>query len=321
MSRKAENSFYLGLDTSAYTTAVAVCDDEENLLFDRRLKLAVSEGELGLRQSAAVFQHINNVPALLEDFLPLGDQNTLVAVAASAKPRPLKNSYMPVFKVSETLGLFAAKVAGLRFFSVSHQEGHIMAGLWSAGLKEGRYLTVHFSGGTSEILEAEELSPGRLKIALLGGSSDLNAGQLIDRIGRLLGLPFPAGPALEALAQRAGANLPVLPVAVKEAKISFSGPATCAQRLVESGTPAAELARAVEICIADSLIKAISGLKLNPEHFAGLLCVGRVMANRFIASRLENNLKPWPVYYARPQYATDCAVGQAILARRLSGAF
>ncbi|MDW7728846.1 MAG: O-sialoglycoprotein endopeptidase [Bacillota bacterium] len=321
MSVNPEKRLYLGVDTSAYTTSLALVDEEEKLVFDGRKVLPVKAGALGLRQSEAVFSHLQNLTVLLEKKELILKKNCLAAVAASARPRPVKGSYMPVFKVSEALGLFLSRTAGLPYVDSSHQEGHLLAGLWSAGLPAGRYLAVHVSGGTTELLEFEEISPGRLSISILGGSADLNAGQFIDRLGLLMGLKFPAGQEFEALASEfegpEEADI-TLPVAVKNSEISFSGPASQAERLLEKGISPAAVARAVEICIADSLICAIINLKFDMKNFNGFLAVGGVMSNITIRNRLISKLKSWEIDFAEPRYSTDNAVGLAVQARRMA---
>ena len=193
-----------------------------------------------------------------------------------------------------------------------------MAGLWSAGLPPGRYLVAHLSGGTTEIIDSDEVSPGKLQLDLLGGSTDLNAGQFIDRLGLLMGLAFPAGPELEILARGAGKKTIKLPVSVNGSKISFSGPASHAERLLKQGCRKEDLARAIEICIADSLVTAVRGQHNGSACYCGLLAVGGVTANLFIRGRLISLLDGWKLHFAQPQYAADNAVGLAVqVARRL----
>ncbi len=311
-----KKDFYLGIDTSAYTTSLAIVDQDEKLILDRRAALTVKEGSLGLRQSDAVFEHIKKLPELLreeENFLMQGNP---VAIAVSTRPRPVANSYMPVFKVSEAFGLFLSRTMGLYFLASSHQEGHILAGLWSAGLPQGRFVVIHFSGGTSDIIVAEEVAPGQLIIDLVGGSNDLKAGQFIDRLGQTMGLGFPAGVEMEKLARKSGEALPRLPLAVKGLQISFSGPASHAERLLKKGCNRENLARAVEICIADSICSAINNMANCPGDFHGLLAVGGVMANKFIRSQLLSRLSGWKLSFAEPQLSTDSAVGLAVQAVR-----
>ncbi|MDW7740178.1 MAG: O-sialoglycoprotein endopeptidase [Bacillota bacterium] len=319
MEKNHKQSLYLGIDTSAYTSSLAIADQNEKLLYDGRFALAVKEGNLGLRQSEAVFAHIQNMPTLFkaERAQKVLKHGIIHAVASAARPRPVEGSYMPVFKVGEAFGLMLTQAAGFNYFSSTHQEGHIFSGLWSAGLGGGRYLVVHLSGGTTEIIDAEETSPGVLKIKLLGGSEDLKAGQFIDRIGRLLNLKFPAGPELEKVASLCEKTSITLPVAVRGNKISFSGPASQAERLLENGCNKEALARAVEICIADSLSTAVNNLKNSPDAYNGLLAVGGVAANRFIRQRLQSKLAGWKIYFAEPRFSSDNAVGLAVQAARL----
>lgn len=98
-------------------------------------------------------------------------------------------------------------------FTVSHQQGHIAAAALSAGkleLLDGTFLAWHLSGGTSELLLVQAGADGLPDCTCIGGTTDLAAGQLIDRAGALLGLPFPSGAALDRLAleARAGKGLP-----------------------------------------------------------------------------------------------------------------
>ena len=88
----------LGLDTSNYTTSVALFDGETGVNLGRLLE--VRPGELGLRQSDALFQHVKHLPQLLEQ-LEIGD---IRAVGASTRPRAVEGSYMPCFLAGESQG-------------------------------------------------------------------------------------------------------------------------------------------------------------------------------------------------------------------------
>ena len=306
---------YLGIDCSAYTTSLALVDGEERLLWERRRQLPVRHGARGLRQSEALFAHIQNLPEMWEEGASFLKCAPLAAVAAAVKPRPLSHSYMPVFKVSETAGTLIAQTLGCSFFAYSHQEGHLAAGLWSAGLPPGRCLAVHLSGGTTEILAVDGREPARLQIERWGGGSDLHAGQFVDRIGVAMGLPFPAGPALERCARRGETGAIKLPVAVQGTEISFSGPESQAQRLLEQGAGRCDLARAVEICIADSLSAALLAVA-DIHSFAAVLVVGGVAANTFIRDRLRQKCPKKTFHFASPAFSGDNAAGLAVLAAR-----
>ena len=191
----------LGLDTSNYTTSIAVFDGNSGENIGRLLD--VPSGTLGLRQSDALFQHVKRLPALFEQLQKKNMLCELAAVGASTRPRAVDGSYMPCFLAGEGQGRVLSSALNVPFFSVSHQQGHIAAAAWSAGrmdLLDTPILAWHLSGGTTELLYVEPEGVN-VRTKAIGGTSDISAGQLIDRTGKLLGLDFPAGKALDTLAQ------------------------------------------------------------------------------------------------------------------------
>ncbi len=305
----------MGIDTSAYMTSIALVDKGEQVVRDVRIPVPVAEGEIGLRQSEAVFSHLRNLSAMKSSGAGTEETGRIKAVASAVKPRPVSGSYMPVFKVSETLGVFLEQTTGLFHYPLSHQEGHLMAGLWSAGIRGGSYLAAHLSGGTTDFIEVDEKRPGHLLITELSSSSDLHAGQFIDRIGRALGLGFPAGPELEKLAAGGQTGHLTLTAAHAEGTISFSGPLSQAERMLKGGAAKADLARAVEACIADSVCAAAE-YHFGKKRYRGFLVVGGVAANDFIKKRICGRLGGLAVEFAHPAYAGDNAVGLAVSAAR-----
>lgn len=305
---------YIGFDTSCYTTSIAIVDGSGELILDHRSALQVKKGTKGLRQSEGVFQHTKNLGALagLKDRLPW--EIKIAAIAASVKPRPLPESYMPVFTVGENTARVAAAVARIPFFETTHQENHIMSGLWSAGGPQAeKFLTVHLSGGTTELLETVRNDSG-FGVRIIGGTGDISAGQLVDRVGVAMGLPFPCGPHLERLADEAEKDdLPVeIRCLARGTYTSFSGPETHAKKLLEAGEDRARVARAVIFCIARSLAavitEACSSLKIND-----VLMVGGVSSNKYIRGHLEENLS-CRLYFPKAEYCSDNAVGTALIA-------
>lgn len=306
--------YILGIDTSNYTTSLCLIDEQGEIVKEERQLLKVEQGERGLQQSAALFQHVQNLPVLATR---LGDlTGKLRAVCASTKPRRLEGSYMPVFTPGSGLGRILAATHGVPFYETSHQEGHIAAGEGSAeDVPADRFLAVHISGGTTDLLDVTRLADG-YDIRELGTSVDLHAGQFVDRVGVALGLPFPAGPRLEKLAQTSTDEGVTLPSPVNGYNLSFAGPETAALRLVEQGVPAADIARAVERCIAKGLEKTLRKAveDLGVKH---LLIVGGVAANLYIRGRLQHRLEHRAVgaklFFALPKYSTDNAFGVARL--------
>lgn len=341
--RPRKDELVLGIDTSAYTTSVAAVTLDGTVVADLRTVLSVPEGRRGLRQSEAVFQHVNNLPPLLERAAAAAGKAP-AAVAASVSPRSHPDSYMPVFRVGHGAARALAAWHGVRFVAVSHQDGHVWAGLWSARPFEWAdvddVIVMHASGGTTELLRAtrrkDPTSSSSWDVQPLSASEDLYAGQFVDRAGVRLGLPFPAGPHLERLAAAGDPNAAPLSVAVHGTRLSFSGPDAAAQRLTERGVPAAHVAAAVQECLAESLARwSVNVLR---EHRIGaaaphgdepprrplFLGVGGVMANGRLRARLREALADLDIdcVFAAPRYSVDNAVGVALaaaMARRAAG--
>ncbi|HHW11794.1 MAG TPA: O-sialoglycoprotein endopeptidase [Firmicutes bacterium] len=309
------SSYYLGLDTSCYTTSLALTDAAGRILQDQRRVLTVEKGAKGLRQSEALFQHLKNLPALVEEAAAF---RPLKGVAYAARPRPVDGSYLPVFLAGANFARVIAATAGVPLLASSHQEGHIRAALEGAGLASDAFLGLHLSGGTTELL-AVQRKTGGFAVKLLGGTSDLHAGQMIDRIGVAMGLPFPAGPHLEALAQGGQATLK-LPVAVQGLTVSFSGPTSAALRLWAQKPAPADLARAVLDCLVESVFRLVqAGVATGEPGGREVLLFGGVASNTYLRRELTARVARWDqgvrVYFGKTELSADNAVGLALLAR------
>jgi N6-L-threonylcarbamoyladenine synthase len=322
---KVGTPLYLGIDTSYYTTSLALVDDAGRLLEDQRRPLVVKAGERGVAPPQAVWSHLKALPEVAAPLLRAYGRE-IVAVCASVKPRPIEGAYLPPFQVSESFGRTIAAALGVAFYPSTHQEMHIMAGLWSAENPPvgEQFLAVHLSGGTTELLRVTR-RPGGFDEELLGGTQDLHAGQFVDRVGVALGLPFPAGPHLEKLAAGGQFGKVTLPSSVQGWTVSFSGPETAAQRLVGKAA-GADLALAVLGCVAKTLEKWLR-MAVAETGLREILIVGGVAANQFLRARLRERLEHPAVgarlSFAQPRFSTDNAVGTALLAlanHRIAGA-
>ncbi|MGI6487224.1 MAG: peptidase M22 [Syntrophothermaceae bacterium] len=313
----------LGIDTSAYTTSLALISQTGELIGDVRQVLEVEEGKRGLRQSEALFLHIKNIPSLFAELEDRLRQYSLGAIAVSTCPRNVTGSYMPVFLAGEGAARILSSVKGIPLFTFSHQEGHIAAGLFASDRElPERCLAVHFSGGTSEVLLVEPGHVNYYTIEVLAATTDLHAGQLVDRVGVKMGLPFPAGRYLEEKARAftpKGKKKINIPAAVNGDRFSFSGAETRALRLIEAGAAEEEVAFAVLRCISNTLVKTIRK-QAEALDIREVLLVGGVMANSLIRQRLEQKLTHPAVglklHFASPGLSTDNAVGIAELGRK-----
>lgn len=309
---------YLGIDTSCYTTSVALLSETGELLAAKRQILQVKEGGRGLAQSEMLYQHTRNLPVLVEVLAETAGAVEVAAIGVSSRPRPLETSYMPAFLAGLGLARSLGTMLVRPVFTISHQENHLEAGLWSAGGPgSGPFLMFHVSGGTTDLLRAEAASePGRWQLEQLGGSRDLHAGQMIDRIGVALGLHFPAGPALEILA---GETEPTaLPVSVQGSWCSLSGPLSAAERLLaKGGVSGAALAAGVLKVVAQSIVR-MAKKAAEDTGIRQFLLVGGVMANRQIRQAVLDAAAryDWQIWFAEATYSSDHAVGCAAAVRR-----
>ena len=302
----------LGFDTSNYTTSMAYFNGVDGLNCSKLLP--VKQGELGLRQSDAVFAHIKSLPELSGRlFSDLSDRQ-IAAVGVSTRPRAVEGSYMPCFMVGYTHAKMMAEAFRVPLVEVSHQQGHVAASLWSANrldLMDVPHLAWHLSGGTTELLLVEPVGKN-VRCTRIGGTTDISAGQLIDRTGQLLQLPFPSGKHLDTLSQDAIGNS-VFKVKCPGVEFSLSGVQNKVQQFYAEHQNSAETAAFALRCVAYAVKKATeNALKAYP----GLEVVfsGGVASNSLLRAQLSD-LKP---VFSQPQYSTDNAMGVAVLAHRIA---
>lgn len=298
----------LGIDTSCYRTSLALADGEEIVAQAGKL-LVVPTGERGLRQSEALFQHLKQLPALMEALIsqsvePIG------AIAVSVKPRPVEDSYMPVFMAGASVAKTVALAMRVPLLETTHQQGHVRAALVGSAMP-GNFIALHLSGGTTEVLRVG----AGLDIDLLGGTADISAGQLVDRVGVALGLPFPAGPHLEALAVR-GAACSSVPVSVSRLKASFSGAEAALMRRIQAGAPPEDVAAETYSLLARALARLISQAASETGLFDVLLAGGvasSTLLRELLPDRLRRLNDSVRIHWARPELSGDNAAGVALI--------
>lgn len=302
----------IGFDTSNYTTSISWYDGVTGINLSQLLP--VKEGALGLRQSDAVFQHTKSLPELSGRlFSDITDNIT--AVGVSTRPRAVDGSYMPCFMVGYSHASLLANALKVPLIECSHQQGHVASALWSAGrmeLMDSPHLAWHLSGGTTELLLVEP-SGKNVQCTKIGGTTDISAGQLIDRAGQLLNLPFPSGKYLDKLSAAAQKS-DVFKVKCNNLTFSLSGVENKVRRYAEEHNDPLETAGYALRCICYTIFKTTQeALKRYP----GLPIVfsGGVASNSMLRSAVAS-LQP---VFAAPQYSTDNAMGIAIIAHRIQG--
>ena len=304
--------FYIGIDTSNYTTSCALFDASECRFYSnvKRL-LGVAEGERGLRQSDAVFAHIKNLPSVTEEALAQLEPDCLRAVGVSCTPRDAAGSYMPCFLSGEAAASALAAATKKPLHRFSHQAGHVMAAIFSSGspdLIKREFVAFHVSGGTTDILKVEPKNAG-FAIKTLGGTMDLNAGQCIDRIGVTMGLAFPCGPKLEELALKNTEPVEKTKLSVKGCECNLSGVENKAAKMLSDGKSREYVAAYVLDFIGRTLIKltenALDGEKIP------VLYAGGVMCNSIIKGMIDKS--GFDARFAEPKFSSDNAAGCALL--------
>lgn len=295
----------LGIDTSNYTTSIAVAD--ETGYRHGRTILEVKTGERGLRQSDALFLHTVNLPRLFSEL----DIGKIDAVSYSEKPRDIEGSYMPCFLAGKAAATAAASAAGVPLFAFSHQAGHIMAALKSCEAGEealGReFLAFHISGGTTELLHVKRKAVG-FDVAIVGETLDINAGQLIDRAGVLLGLKFPCGMELEKLAVQGKTTK--LHTCIKNGSCNLSGAENKIIQMYKLGEAAENIARYAIDFVCETIL-GMSRYARETHRSLPILYAGGVMRDNIIRDRLTGEMEN--IYFAENELSSDNAVGTAYL--------
>ena len=305
---------YVGFDTSNYTTSCAFCDDEGRVIANLKIPLPVKEGERGLRQSEAVFEHVRNLPRLTSELSQRLEGYEPVAVGVSTRPRDAEDSYMPCFLAGKSAAYAFASCHGLDVYETSHQNGHIMAALYSADkldlLTEKRFLAFHVSGGTTEALLVEPDKDG-FTVKLVGNTADINGGQAIDRVGVAMGLKFPCGAQLETLASEFCGKVYRHPVCVRKGICSLSGVENIARKIYAETADKQATAAFVFDFLGRTLEKMCDDI-ISLYGEMPVVFAGGVMSNKLMRKRLAQGRD---VYFAEAEFSSDNAAGVALICR------
>ncbi len=308
------SKIYLGIDTSCYTTSLGVMTENSHRHY--KIPLTVKEGACGLRQSDAVFEHIKNLPVLFEEMsgeFNLCDYDEKI-ISVSTRPRTQEGSYMPVFLAGHSFARAVASSCGGRLNEVSHQDGHIMAAVYSCGaysILAKPFLAFHISGGTTELVLGEMEGNG-FKLKIVGGTKDLPAGQFIDRIGVLMGLEFPCGKYLDTFAIEYVGDEKIK-TSVSGGYINFSGEETRYRRAFEQGEDKEKIAYCTMKTIRESLISVIKWAK-KEYGVENVIMAGGVSSSGFIRQGFSDIPN---IHFATAELSTDNAMGVCELGKFL----
>ena len=306
---------YLGIDTSNYTTSLAVCNEDGEVIANIKKLLDVKDGEKGLRQSDAVFSHVKNLPMLSNELSSALENCKIEAVGVSVSPRDIEGSYMPCFLVGRATAVTVAASHNAPVYEFSHQAGHIMAALYSCNmvneLIDKEFIAFHVSGGTTEALYVKP-NGNTFAVDIIGATADISAGQAIDRAGVMMGLKFPCGKELERLANEYTGKLPKPKICVKGMEFNLSGLENISDKLYKETLDKPYVAAYVLNFVSETLIKLTENIR---EAYPSIPIVyaGGVMSNKILQSKLS---KFADTYFATPEFSADNAAGIALLARK-----
>ena len=297
----------LGFDTSNYTTSVAAFDGVGGRNCSRLLD--VKPGELGLRQSDALFAHVKRLPELVQALCASVELKDITAIGVSTRPRAVEGSYMPCFLAGWSQASCLAQILGVPLYEFSHQQGHIAASLWSAGrldLMQVPHLAWHLSGGTTELLLVEP-DGKNVKAEKLGGTSDISAGQLIDRTGNTFGLRFPSGKEIDRLSRESDCK-ERFKVKLNGLTFSFSGLENKMHAFYAATGSPADTAKYVLNCVCSCIVSVTrEALKQYPGF--PVVFSGGVASN----AQLRQSCRDFDAVFSPPEFSTDNAMGIAVL--------
>lgn len=303
-------SKFIGIDTSNYTSSCAIYNSADDSMISLKKLLPVAQGQLGLRQSEAVFHHTKNLPHLLTELFS-EPVDVIRSVNVSYAPRDAEDSYMPCFSVGEGYAEVLSAVYGAGLNRFSHQAGHIAAALWSTGMNrliEKEFIAFHVSGGTTDVLYVRPDVEKVFSIEMIASSLDLKAGQAVDRVGGMLNLPFPAGPALDRLACESSRQYKTRPY-MKDGCCSFSGLENKCMNMVDKNENPCDVAKFCIDYVCEA-VRCMTKYALSQKGELPVIFAGGVMSNSVISHTLSSE---FDCSFAPPQYSSDNAAGTAYL--------
>ena len=316
----SNRELFLGIDTSNYTTSMALCTADGDVVLNLKKLLPVAEGERGLRQSDALFAHTKNLPEVSSGLKAFLDGNypdrKIAAIGYSASPRDVEGSYMPCFLSGVATAQALSAALGCPAYSFSHQSGHIMAALYSSKMtdlleRKERFAAFHVSGGTTDILLVTPNDNG-FTVEQIGGSADINAGQAIDRAGVMMGMRFPCGKEMESLLSDTDIAQIKAKISVKGLKCNLSGLENLSKKLYDECGDKAYVSAYCFDFVADTLCALTKNLRDEYKDIP-IIYAGGVMSNKRIGSRLA---KYENTYFSAPEFSSDNAAGVALLCRK-----
>ena len=301
----------LGIETSCDETGIALYDTERGLLADALYSQVPVHAEYGgVVPELASRDHIRKTLPLVEQVLSEAGipKSDLDAIAYTAGP-----GLVGALMVGATLARSMAFGLGIPSLGIHHMEGHLLAPLLAEDPPKYPFIALLVSGGHSQLVRVDGLG----RYALLGESLDDAAGEAFDKTAKLLGLPYPGGPQVAALAEKgdpARFTFPRPMVKHPGLDMSFSGLKThtlttvkaCREETGLTDQDRADIACAFQQAVVDTLVIKCRRA-LVQEGLKTLVMAGGVSANSLLRQQLERNLQPEgvAVHYPSLRLCTD----------------
>lgn len=263
----------LGIEGTAHTIGIGIVDDDCNVLANLMKMIDGSKG--GIHPREAANHHAENIVPLMHEALAKAgiSYRDIGLVAFSQGP-----GLGPCLRTAATAARALSLSLGVDMIGVNHCVAHLEIGRKVTGCRDPTLL--YASGGNTQVIA---YSGGRYRV--FGETLDIGIGNMIDKFGRAVGLPFPSGPHLERMA-RQGSELIDLPYSVKGMDVAFSGILTAALQLHKGGTRLEDLCYSIqETCFA-MLVEVTERAMAHVEKDEVLLG-GGVVQNK----RLQNMVR------------------------------
>ena len=297
----------LGIESSCDETGIAVYDTQSGAIWQRLYSQIEKHREYGgVVPELASRDHVVKAAPMLTDILDeIGGVQALDAIAYTRGP-----GLIGALMVGANLARGLAFAIDRPLLGVHHMEGHLLAPMLDGNGPRLPFVALLVSGGHTMLVEVRELGSYRI----LGESLDDAVGEAFDKTAKLLGLPYPGGPELAALADSVVTSTFKFPRPMTSRPgldFSFSGLKTAALTIVRQNQPLddglrAEIAHAFQEAVVDTLrIKCRRALEASACH--NLVIAGGVGANRCLREvlRVEVEALGGRVHFPALEYCTD----------------
>ena len=300
----------LGIETSCDETGIALYADTGLLAHRLYSQTALHADYGGVVPELASRDHIRKLAPMVRDLIAEQAPQGVDGIAYTGGPG-LAGALLVGAAFARSLAWAWDKPA----IGVHHMEGHLLAPLLEANSPAFPFVALLVSGGHTQLMHVTKIG----QYTLLGESVDDAAGEAFDKIGKLLGLGYPGGPALAALATRGDPTRFHFPRPMTDRPgldMSFSGLKTAALTTWREHSPnlaptpleqlKADIARAFEDAVVDTLLIKCRRA-LQQSDCKRLILSGGVSANQRLRTAMDTMLADLggQAYYPRPEFCTD----------------